>query len=86
MKRFRKWGVFAYKVRKQKMRNKKRYKRPVWNGVSLHTSKNGGGMKEEYHCQHYVRCRTTICRVVIPLNNKPPKRCIKEKEVKNAKT
>ena len=47
---------------------------PKWVGVSLHPSKDG--MRERYHC---TKCRTeVVCRVVIPLNDTPPKICPKE--------
>lgn len=75
MKRFRECGTFAFKRVKVKPRNKKRWGKPVWIGVSIHPSKEG--MKERYHCA--AKCRTeVVCRVVIPLNDEPPKKCIKE--------
>lgn len=77
-KRVPKCGVFAFKrVRRERPRNKKRWGKPVWIGVAIHPSKDG--TKERYH--RAAKCRTeVVCRVVIPLNDEPPKKCIKEVE------
>lgn len=76
-KRVPKCGVFAFK----RQRGWPRYKRrPVLEGVALHASKKGGGLKEEHHCKKYKKCKTVVFRVVVPLNKKPPKKCIKEVE------
>lgn len=79
MKRFRKCGTFSFKRPSGWPRYKKR---PIWNGVALHPSKKGGVLvlKEEHHCAKYEKCKTVVCRVITPLNKKPPKECIKEVE------
>lgn len=75
MKRFRERGTFSFKRRKGWPRYKKR---PVWVGVSLHVSKKGGVLREEHHCVKHRKCKIVVCRVIIPLNKRPPKECIRE--------